>query len=354
MMADRNSASSYLHHKRQAPLRTILTEYFSDTDLRILGSNLGVDLEILPGSQEGKARTALELVKHFAQRERLPELIDEARSARPDAPWHEVDRAIETIAARDQERVINDFVRQGDQWQIKGQLDDAVRAYQLAGHGAVDEQRLGDAFSAYLKAHRLIQQIGNVGVHVELCLDLVELYLKAHLGPEATARAQLVRRSQSGSPEAARAMLLIGEALWLRKKVIPALLAFKRAASEYRSLADREHEAFTDRIRTVADPKKELDALDLTLRQAKRWYEDAQACWIRTSEKADKVLLQINETNIGSDRPRKAQHAETIGQEARSHLAILGTLLDRIEEEFDEVERLRNNNTIWSEGNSLQ
>jgi CheY-like chemotaxis protein len=68
-----------------AEYRQILSERFSQVDLRNLAFDLGVDYESLPG--EGKADKARELILFFQHRDRLLELIEAAKSLRPHIPW---------------------------------------------------------------------------------------------------------------------------------------------------------------------------------------------------------------------------------------------------------------------------
>mgnify|MGYP006289021193 CR=1 FL=1 len=66
-------------------LRKILTERFSDDELRTLSFDLGLDYDLLPG--EGKGGRARELISYIDRRERLDELIEVGQALRPDAPW---------------------------------------------------------------------------------------------------------------------------------------------------------------------------------------------------------------------------------------------------------------------------
>ena len=64
-------------------LRDILVTYFSDSELRDLCLDLGIDYESLPG--EGKAAKARELVAYCQRHGRLTELETTCRRSRPNA-----------------------------------------------------------------------------------------------------------------------------------------------------------------------------------------------------------------------------------------------------------------------------
>lgn len=68
-------------------LRKILTEYWSESEIRTLSFDLAVDYEILPGdSKQDKVR---ELIGYMERNARLPALIEKAYQQRPNAPWPE-------------------------------------------------------------------------------------------------------------------------------------------------------------------------------------------------------------------------------------------------------------------------
>ncbi len=64
-------------------LRDLLVTYFSDSELRDLCFDLGIDYESLPG--EGKAARARELVAYCQRHGRLPDLESTCRRLRPNA-----------------------------------------------------------------------------------------------------------------------------------------------------------------------------------------------------------------------------------------------------------------------------
>jgi tetratricopeptide (TPR) repeat protein len=66
-------------------LRQVLTDRFSDDELRTLCFDLGLDYDLLPG--EGKGGKARELVRYLERRERLTELFEIGEELRPDIPW---------------------------------------------------------------------------------------------------------------------------------------------------------------------------------------------------------------------------------------------------------------------------
>lgn len=66
-------------------LRQILVEHFSESELRDLCHDLGIDYESLPG--DGKSSKARELVAHFERRGQFSKLVDACYLLRPYASW---------------------------------------------------------------------------------------------------------------------------------------------------------------------------------------------------------------------------------------------------------------------------
>lgn len=68
-------------------LRRLLTERFSDDDLRNLCFDLGVDYEDLPG--EAKGGKVRELLLHLDNRDCIDDLIDAVQKERPGVSWRD-------------------------------------------------------------------------------------------------------------------------------------------------------------------------------------------------------------------------------------------------------------------------
>ncbi len=68
-------------------LHQMLTDRFSEEELRTLCFQLGVDYEVLPG--RGKADKARELVQYLERRDRVHELVEIGKGVRPDVPWED-------------------------------------------------------------------------------------------------------------------------------------------------------------------------------------------------------------------------------------------------------------------------
>lgn len=81
-----------------ARLRQILTERFSEDELRTLCFDLGVDYEVLPA--EGKAGKARELVSYLERRKRLSELVKVGQRLRPDISWEGDARNLAAVRRR--------------------------------------------------------------------------------------------------------------------------------------------------------------------------------------------------------------------------------------------------------------
>lgn len=71
--------------KHLTQLRQILSERFSEAELRILTFDLGLDYETLPG--DNKNIKAMELVEAMNRRNRLQDLITEGQRHRQDVSW---------------------------------------------------------------------------------------------------------------------------------------------------------------------------------------------------------------------------------------------------------------------------
>ncbi len=82
------TAIAQIPAKTRTRLRQILTERFSDAELRTLCFDLGVDYESLPAF--GKEGLARELVAHLERRGRISELIAVASRERSDIAWGNV------------------------------------------------------------------------------------------------------------------------------------------------------------------------------------------------------------------------------------------------------------------------
>jgi tetratricopeptide (TPR) repeat protein len=66
-------------------LRQLLTERFSDDELKTLCFDLGLEYDLLPG--EGKGGKARELLRYLDRRDRMGELIEIGQKMRSDIPW---------------------------------------------------------------------------------------------------------------------------------------------------------------------------------------------------------------------------------------------------------------------------
>lgn len=66
-------------------LRRVLSKRFNVDELRTLCFDLQVDYEDLPG--DGKSAKVRELLAHLARRNRINDLLDVGREARPDIDW---------------------------------------------------------------------------------------------------------------------------------------------------------------------------------------------------------------------------------------------------------------------------
>ena len=64
-----------------------LVESFSDEDLAVLCNDLGVDPELIPGNEQGKAYWADQIITYFDDRGRLNELLARLRTERPRLQW---------------------------------------------------------------------------------------------------------------------------------------------------------------------------------------------------------------------------------------------------------------------------
>jgi hypothetical protein len=84
-IGDRESETLTLQQKERARLRKNLTTYFSDTDLREICFDLGLDYQEMPG--EDKRMFVVELILHMERRGRLSELISICRQLRPHLSW---------------------------------------------------------------------------------------------------------------------------------------------------------------------------------------------------------------------------------------------------------------------------
>jgi hypothetical protein len=68
-------------------LREILVDYFSESDLRDLCFQLGVEYADL--GREGRADRARELIIYLDKHRRLHALVEEGKKLRPDIPWED-------------------------------------------------------------------------------------------------------------------------------------------------------------------------------------------------------------------------------------------------------------------------
>ena len=64
-----------------------IVESFSDEDLAMLCNDLGVDPELIPGNEQGKAYWADQIITYFDDRGRMNELIEKLRTERPRLRW---------------------------------------------------------------------------------------------------------------------------------------------------------------------------------------------------------------------------------------------------------------------------
>lgn len=73
-------------------LRYLLSERFSEEDLRSLAFDLNVDYENLPG--RSKADKGRELIVYLRNRDGMADMLELCRRQRPDVPWSHVDVGI--------------------------------------------------------------------------------------------------------------------------------------------------------------------------------------------------------------------------------------------------------------------
>lgn len=86
-----------LRPKPNTELRLVLNRGFTLDEIRTLCYDLEIDYEDLPG--ESKERKITELVTFLERRRLLPELGRVGQRQRPDIPWDDLLRSVETVAA---------------------------------------------------------------------------------------------------------------------------------------------------------------------------------------------------------------------------------------------------------------
>ena len=74
-----------------------LVESFSDEDLAVLCNDLGVDPELIPGNEQGKAYWADQIITYFDDRGRLNELLARLRTERPRLQWAYVPGPVDVL-----------------------------------------------------------------------------------------------------------------------------------------------------------------------------------------------------------------------------------------------------------------
>ncbi|MAT97204.1 MAG: hypothetical protein CL608_08680 [Anaerolineaceae bacterium] len=85
LQISKNAAKSEASRKHLITLRQILETRFSDSELRTLCFDLGVDYEGLPG--EGKLNKVRELISYLDRRDRIHQLTKIGKKLRPEISW---------------------------------------------------------------------------------------------------------------------------------------------------------------------------------------------------------------------------------------------------------------------------
>ena len=68
-------------------LSDLIDDSFSEEDLEELAFNMQIDIENVAGRMRTKRGKVISLLVYCQQRERIPELLDELRKARPGKDW---------------------------------------------------------------------------------------------------------------------------------------------------------------------------------------------------------------------------------------------------------------------------
>lgn len=96
------------------PFRELLTNLFSDGELRNLCFDLGIDYESLPGG--GKADKARELIAYAQRHRQIDQLLNECRRLRPHADWDAVKHSATSASLSDQrEAPVSDAITKLEQ-----------------------------------------------------------------------------------------------------------------------------------------------------------------------------------------------------------------------------------------------
>jgi len=208
-----NPSTDQTYHRR---LRKVVLDHFDGDELRVFSSDLGVDLDSLPG--QAKERKVSELIAYLERRGALEKLVELGLVERPNAPWDETfTERQDTPGSYDmKERV---FTERNANWLQIG------RSCMVAGNQSLNDHKYGQAFQSFQRARLLGEQTGDVDIYRESSLGLAKLYSETQLYPEVDIRAQRVWQGNYLTHESVEALELSGRALEAQGKTLRAVVA---------------------------------------------------------------------------------------------------------------------------------
>ncbi len=331
-------------------LRQILMDYFNETDLRNFCQDLGIDYEDLSGGT-GIADKSREMVYFCDRRGILPELVNAINRERSGIPSDSlIKAAADDPHAFERQKAIADGLK------AEGNLRHAIDAYLLAGRIALgreafDNQETAEAFLCFLEAQALAEKAGYTDDKRECYLTLATLYFKAHLYPEAKARAEQLLHAAKPSLQRAEARLIYANTFWswkgsaairslqapwnrrcagpevtrLTSDILCALRAFRCAGQEYKDQAMAFTMAFRREARRGG---MDIELMFSNLYQAEDCCLKAKKAWAMVEN-----IVQHLQRLIGDEIENKGNRKQGIRQivtEAREHQ-------ERILKDVDEV-----------------
>jgi tetratricopeptide (TPR) repeat protein len=258
-------------------IRRVLTQYFTYEELRLLCFDLNIAPDIM--GDQTKEMLALELIGYLQRRNRLEELIELLRLARPNIVWDEPkieqqptsDRSSTSKSIYEQITALN---AQGQKDLISGSYSTAQDAFERSlelARASRDRKAEANALSLLARVFQATNDFDRAGKYLQQCLS--------------------IRRDLEDGQGEASTLRSLGQIRLQQGQLLVARRYFEQSLERTREIGDHEGEA---------NALQELGTLARTTGDnvsALSYFTQAQKLWERLNEPLN-VALARNESGV--------------------------------------------------------